>query len=453
MWYHYIGIGGVGMSALAAIMLSKGHRVTGSDLNESPEIKRLIDLGAKIAIGHKPENIQNPDLVVYSSAVKKDNPERVASREKGIKEIHRSENLAELINNGYGIAIAGSHGKTTTSALAAYMLMRLKQEPTAIIGGYVPQLKGNYLTGKSELVVAESDESDGSFLHYYPRIGSVSSVDADHLENFQFSYDKLFQAYAEFVTQIKDLALICADDPKTESLIEYASVEVLTYGLKKGDLQAYDIKEGKRTVFKARYKDQALGSFELQLPGKYNVANALCVIGIALKLNLDLEDTRSALADFSGTGRRFEKRYQQKGLLIIDDYGHHPTEIKATIDAARHRYPKHELWLAFQPHRYNRTKILWTEFVSALAQADNIVVLGIYAPPPEEPLEGISGENLASEIQKLGKPAYYAESLEDAAALIKDRLVLDNSKEALLLTMGAGTITKLPDLLHHLISD
>mgnify|MGYP000935698162 CR=1 FL=1 len=452
MWYHYIGIGGVGMSALAAIMLSKGYQVTGSDLNESSEIKRLIDLGAKITIGHKKENIQNPDLVVYSSAIKKENPERVAAREKGIKEIHRSENLAELINNGYGIAIAGSHGKTTTSALTAYMLMRLKQDPTAIIGGFVPQLNGNYLTGKSELVVAESDESDGSFLHYYPRIGSVSSVDADHLENFQLSYDKLFQTYAEFVTQIKDLALICADDPKTESLIKYASAKVLTYGLKKGDLQAYDIKEGKKTFFKARLRDRQLGSFALQLPGKYNVANALCAIGIALELNLDLEVVRNALADFTGTGRRFEKRYQQKGLLIIDDYGHHPTEIKATIDAARHRYPGHELWLAFQPHRYNRTKILWHEFVLALAQADQVVVLGIYAPPPEEPLEGISGQKLALEIQKLGKPAYYAESLEEAATLLKDRLVLNSSKDTLLLTMGAGTITKLPDLLQDLIS-
>ncbi len=451
MWYHYIGIGGVGMSALAAIMLSKGHRVTGSDLNENIEIKKLIDLGAKITIGHARENVLNPDLVVYSSAIKKENPERVASREKGIKEIHRSENLAELLNNGYGLAIAGSHGKTTTSALVAYMLMRMKQDPTAIIGGNVPQLGGNYLVGKSKLVVAESDESDGSFLHYYPKIGTISSVDADHLENFQFSYEKLFQTYAEFVTHIKDLALICTDDPKTEGLVKYASAKVLTYGLKSGDLRAYDIKEGEQTYFKARLKDRQLGSFKLQLPGKYNVANSLCAIGMALELNLDLDTVRNAFTDFTGTGRRFEKRYSEEGLLIIDDYGHHPTEIKATIEAARCRYPHHELWLAFQPHRYNRTKLLWQDFVQALAQADKVVVLGIYAPPPEEPIEGISGKNLALEVQKLGKTAYYAQTLEEAAMLLKEKFGLKRQKDVLLLTMGAGTITKLPDLLHNLI--
>ena len=242
MWYHYIGIGGVGMSALAAIMLSKGHKVTGSDIKESKEVKQLRELGAQVYIGHKGENIQEPDVVVYSSAIKEDNPERVLARKRGIKELHRSENLAEILNHNYGIAIAGSHGKTTTSAMVAYMLSKLQKDPTALIGGYVPQFRGNYLVGENDLVVAEADESDGSFLNYKPMIGSVSSVEADHLENYGFNLDKLYEAYSQFVNNIQSLALICADDKKTASLKDFARGKVLTYGISDGDLQAYDIK-------------------------------------------------------------------------------------------------------------------------------------------------------------------------------------------------------------------
>lgn len=443
MWYHYIGIGGVGMSALAAIMLSKGHKVTGSDIKESKEVKQLRELGAKVYIGHKGENIQEPDVVVYSSAIKEDNPERVLARKRGIKELHRSENLAEILNHNYGIAIAGSHGKTTTSAMVAYMLSKLQKDPTALIGGYVPQFRGNYLVGENDLVVAEADESDGSFLNYKPMIGSVSSVEADHLENYGFNLDKLYEAYSQFVNNIQSLALICADDKKTASLKDFARGKVLTYGISDGDLQAYDIKEGLSTKFRVRFKKEDLGEFEISLPGKHNVANTLVAIGIALELGLDLDEVKVALKDFVGTGRRFETRFEKNGLLVIDDYAHHPTEIKATVAAARKRYPDKELWLAFQPHRYSRTKIFWQEFIESLKKADKIVILGIYAPPPEEPIEGISGNNLALELQKLGKTTYYLETLDEAAEFLANNLLANS----LLLTMGAGDITKLPDLL------
>lgn len=443
MWYHYIGIGGVGMSALAAIMLSKGHKVTGSDIKESKEVKQLRELGAKIYIGHKGENIQEPDVVVYSSAIKEDNPERVLARKRGIKELHRSENLAEILNHNYGIAIAGSHGKTTTSAMVAYMLSKLQKAPTALIGGYVPQFRGNYLVGENDLVVAEADESDGSFLNYKPMIGSVSSVEADHLENYGFNLDKLYEAYSQFVNNIQSLALICADDKKTAFLKDFARGKVLTYGVSDGDLQAYNIKEGLSTKFRVSLKKEDLGEFEISLPGKHNVANTLVAIGIALELGLDLDEVKVALKDFVGTGRRFETRFEKNGLLVIDDYAHHPTEIKATLAAARKRYPDKELWLAFQPHRYSRTKIFWQEFIEALKKADKIVILGIYAPPPEEPIEGISGNNLALELQKLGKTTYYLETLDEAAEFLANNLPANS----LLLTMGAGDITKLPDLL------
>lgn len=444
MWYHYIGIGGVGMSALAAVMLSKGYKVTGSDIRDSNEIQKLRSLGAEINIMHSKDNIKEPDVVVYSSAVSKENPERVKAREKGIKEIHRSINLAELLNNSYGVAIAGSHGKTTTSAMVAYVLHKTGLSPTAIIGGNVPQLGGNYLLGESSIVVAESDESDGSFVNYLPEIGTISSVEADHLENYQFSFDKLFDAYIKFVTNIKSLALICVDDSKTRSLVDYAQSAVITYGLTDGDLRAYDIEEGLVTKFFVRYKEKELGEFSLKLPGKHNVANALCVIGIAQKLGIDLQKVKDALFEFSGTGRRFEKRFEEKGLLVIDDYGHHPTEVQTTVEAAKNRYPEKELWLAFQPHRYSRTKLFWEEFPKALAKADKIVVLGIYAPPPELPIPGVDGRNLALEVEKLGKTAYYTETLEEAAELIKEKA----PQGALVLTMGAGSVTKLPDLLH-----
>ncbi|MDD2430990.1 MAG: UDP-N-acetylmuramate--L-alanine ligase [Firmicutes bacterium] len=444
MWYHYIGIGGIGMSALAAIMLSRGHKVTGSDLKENLQTDQLQRQGARIFIGHFKENVGNPDVVVYSTAVLKDNPERVAAREKNIKEIHRSENLAEILDNHYGIAISGAHGKTTTSAMITYMLYKLGQDPTGIIGGYIPQLGGNYRVGKSDLVVAESDESDGSFLHYVPKIGSISSVDADHLENFQFDYEKLYDAYKKFVASIRDLALICADDKKTLDLAKYATSKVLTYGLNAGDLRAYDILEGETTTFKVRLKDQELGVFSIKLPGKHNVANCLVAIAVALELGLDIEEVKQALLTFSGIGRRFEIRYQTDDLLIVDDYGHHPTEIEATVDAARNRYPDKEIWLCFQPHRYSRTKLLWDDFPKALAHADKIVVLGIYAPPPEQPIPGVSGAVLAQEVKKLGKTVFYAETLEDAAELLKEKA----PKGALILTMGAGTITKLPELVH-----
>ncbi len=449
MWYHYVGIGGAGMSALAAIMLAKGHKVTGSDIAENAVVEHLRTLGAEITIGHKKENVKNPDVVVYSTAIKIDNPERVYARENGIKEMHRSENLAEILNNGYGIAIAGSHGKTTTSALVSYMLIRAGADPTAVIAGYVPQLDGNCRIGLSDIVVAESDESDGSFLRYYPEIGSVSSVDPDHLENYQLSVEKLQQAYAEFVSNIKQLALLCADDPQTESLAKFANCKVLTYGVKAGDLQAYDIKEGEVTSFKVAMKGQELGQYQIKLAGKHNVANALIAIGIAQELNLDPNLVKAALSEFVGTGRRFEKRYEEKGILVIDDYGHHPTEIKATVDAARHRYPDKEIWLAFQPHRYNRTKILWQDFPKALASADKTLVLGIYAPPPEEPIEGINSQNLAREVEKLGKTAYYAKTLEEGAKILVEKV----PEGALILTMGAGSVTKLPDLWYKLLTE
>lgn len=432
------------MSALAAIMLSKGHKVTGSDLKENFQTEQLKKQGATIFVGHREENVEAPDVVVYTSAVPFDNPERVAARKKHIKEIHRSENLAEILNGHYGIAISGAHGKTTTSGMTTYMLRQVGKDPTGIIGGYIPQLQGNFVVGMSDLVVAESDESDGSFLNYYPHIGSVSSVDADHLENFQYNYEKLYEAYKKFVANIKDLAIICADEKATLDLAEHAKAKVITYGLTAGDLRAYDIVEGPVTTFRVRLKDKDLGIFSLKLPGKHNVANSLVAISVALELGLDMDAVKHALSEFSGIGRRFEIRYQVGDTLIVDDYGHHPKEIVATLDAARNRYPEKEIWLCFQPHRYSRTKLLWGEFIKALSHADKVVVLGIYAPPPEQPILGVSGAELADEVAKLGKSAFYAETLEDAAELVKEVA----PKGALIIAMGAGSVTKLPDLLN-----
>jgi UDP-N-acetylmuramate--alanine ligase len=449
---HLVGIGGAGMSGIAEVLLTMGYKITGSDLSASDTTRRLEELGGKIFIGHQASNIGEAQVVVISSAVARNNPEVLAAREKVIPVIPRAEMLAELMRLKYGVAIAGAHGKTTTTSMVAAVLAQGGLDPTIVIGGKVNALGSHARLGRGELLVAEADESDGSFLKLSPSIVAVTNIDREHLDHYG-TMEKLEDSFVEFVNRIPfyGLAVLCADDDRLRALLPRVVKRYQTYGLKENpaappDFRASDIRLNKwESEFRAYFRDKNLGPFRLSTAGVHNVSNALAAIAIGLELDIPLDLIRKGLASFTGVERRFQLRGEKNGVMVVDDYGHHPTEIQATLSAAKRGWQR-RLVVLFQPHRYTRTRDLIEEFARAFGEADVLFVTDIYAAS-EPSIEGISGERLAEAIRAAG---HLNVTFVGKDQLVQSVLPVVQPGD-LVVTLGAGDIWKIgPQLLERL---
>jgi UDP-N-acetylmuramate--alanine ligase len=438
---HFVGIGGIGMSGIAEVLLNLGYKVSGSDLRESDTTRRLRQLGGEIQIGHRPGNITSPHVVVISSAVKKDNVEVIAAREKQVPVIPRAEMLAELMRLKYGVAIAGAHGKTTTTSLVATVLAAGGIDPTVVIGGKLNSLGSNAKLGQGEFLVAEADESDGSFLKLSPTIAVVTNIDAEHLDYYK-DINEIKDAFLQFINKVPfyGVAILCLDQPHIQSLIPKIEKRYLTYGMSsQADYQATDVTfMPLGSKFRVVNHTGDLGSFELSIPGLHNVSNSIAAIAVARELEVDLEVIRRALKDFSGVQRRFQIKGEAKGVLVVDDYGHHPTEVRATLAAAKAALGRRVVCV-FQPHRYTRTKHLLEEFFTAFNQADRVIIMDIYAAG-EQPIPGVSGQAVYEGIRKYGhKDVAYLGGRDEIVKHLCETL----REGDLLLTLGAGDVWKL----------
>jgi UDP-N-acetylmuramate--alanine ligase len=436
-----VGIGGIGMSGIAEVLLNLGYRVTGSDLKESETTQRLRQLGGGILIGHRAENITEPHVVVISSAVKKDNVEVVAARERQIPVIPRAEMLAELMRLKYAVAIAGAHGKTTTTSLVATVLAAGGVDPTVVIGGKLNSLGSNAKLGQGEFLVAEADESDGSFLKLTPTIAVVTNIDEEHLDYYK-DIAEIKDAFLSFINKVPfyGVAILCLDERHIQSLIPLVQKRYVTYGMStQADYHARDaVLMPLGSKFRVIDHRGDLGWFELAVPGMHNVSNSLAAIAVARELDIDREVIRKALRGFSGVQRRFQIKGEAKGILVVDDYGHHPTEIRATLAAARTADGRRVVCV-FQPHRFTRTKHLLEEFFSAFNQADRVIIMDIYAAG-EQPIPGISGQAVHEGVKRYGhKEAAYIAGREE----VVEHLLTTLRPGDLLLTLGAGDVWKI----------
>ncbi len=441
---HFVGIGGIGMSGIAEVLLNLGFTVTGSDLRAGETTERLEKLGASVAYGHRPDNVKDADVVVVSSAVRQDNPEVAAARERFIPVIQRAEMLAELMRMKYSVAVAGAHGKTTTTSLVSSILGHAGMDPTCVIGGKLKSLGSNAKLGGSKFLVAEADESDGTFLLLYPTIAVVTNIDLEHLDHYR-DLDEIKSAFLAFLNKVPfyGMVILCMDSANLQSLIPQLKRRYVTYGLsKQADLRAENISfKGFRSTFTVFWKDRNLGSVNLSLPGSHNVLNALAACAVGLELDIPFQTIREALADFEGIQRRLEVKWDGE-IKLVDDYGHHPTEIKATLSALRRMW-EGRLIVAFQPHRYTRTEALMPEFITSFNEADLLIVTEIYAAS-EEPIEGVSGLALAESIRASGhKNVLYAPTKEEAAEKV---LALSQGGD-LVVTLGAGDIHRISERL------
>ncbi len=428
------------MSGIAEVLLTLGYRVTGSDLVYSDTVKRLEHLGGKVFIGHHPENIRGAQVVVVSSAVPPENPEVQEARHRLIPVIPRAEMLAELMRLKYGIAIAGAHGKTTTTSLVAAVLGQGGLDPTAVIGGRLNSVGSHAKLGQGEFLVAEADESDGTFLKLSPTIAVVTTVDREHLDYYG-EMERIKNAFLEFINKVPfyGVAVLCLDDEHLQAILPRVLKRTLTYGMtSQADLVASETKlKGWGSSFSVSYRQRSLGRFELGIPGLHNIYNALAAIGVGWELEIPLEAIRQALTEFSGVERRFQLVGEKKGVMVVDDYGHHPTEIKATLAAAKAGWAK-RLLVVFQPHRFTRTRDLINEFATAFYQADLLFLTEIY-PAGEAPIEGITGERLAQAIREHGHREVFFIPEKDE---VVDQLFPYLRPGDLVLTLGAGDIWK-----------
>ena len=434
------------MSAIARVLLAEGVRVTGSDLQESAVIDELRRAGATVFIGHRPEYVEGADEVVLSTAIPPDNPEAVAAKRLGIPVRHRSEALADLLNARQGVAVAGAHGKTTVTAMIAWTLHQAGESITFLIGGVLPGL-GGAQAGAGPVVVAEADESDRSFLRYRPHIAVVTSVEPDHLEHYENSFAKLQDAYRRFLEQVKEggARVLCVDDPVLREMAADFAREgrAVTYGLQpdgRPEFTAVDIEcRGLGSTFRVVRSGRSIAAGRLAVPGRHNVQNALACIAVADLLGVEIDVALGALASYRGARRRFEVVSDENGVMIVDDYAHHPTEIQSVLRACRAGFADRRLIAVFQPHRYSRTVQLMEEFAAAFSGADVVVVMDVYAPPPEEPIPGVTGERLAERVRaRTAAPVYYAPGLDDAAALVRELM----REGDIVVTMGAGDVWK-----------
>jgi len=441
---HFVGIGGIGMSGIAEVLINLGFKVTGSDVRRTDITERLESLGATIFQGHSEENIIDSDVVVVSSAVRPDNPEVKKARELFIPVIQRAEMLAELMRMKYSVAVAGAHGKTTTTSLVSSILGHAGLDPTCVIGGRLNSLGSNAKLGDSKYLVAEADESDGTFLLLFPTIAVATNIDLEHLD-FYRDINEIKAAFLAFLNKVPfyGVNIICIDNANIQSIIPMLKRRYMTYGLsKQADLRADNISyEGFLTRFRVIYKGYDLGEIELTLPGIHNVVNALAACGVAIELDVPFRTIQEALKNFSGIHRRLEIKYDGD-IKLIDDYGHHPTEIKATLSAIRRMW-KDRIIVAFQPHRYTRTQGLMEQFATSFNEADILILTEIYAAS-EDPIEGISGSSLAEKIRMSGhKNVIFAPTKEDVV-----QKIIENAKAGdLVLTLGAGDLYRIDEKL------
>jgi UDP-N-acetylmuramate--alanine ligase len=439
---HFVGIGGVGMSGIAEVLINMGYRVTGSDARRGDAVERLERLGAKVFIGHQPAHVEGAHVVVYSSAVARDNVEVQVARHRGIPVIPRAEMLAELMRLKYGIAIAGTHGKTTTTSIVATVLGGVGLDPTVVVGGRVHGLGTNARLGQGEFLVAEADESDGSFLKLSPTIAVVTTVDAEHLDYYA-GLDAVRHAFLQFVNKVPfyGAAVVCLDEPNIQEMIPQIEKRVITYGLESGaDLTARRLQfSGMRAQFDVLQRGHLLGPASLPAPGRHNVLNALAAIAVGLDLEVPFERVATALASFEGVQRRFQIRGEAQGVLVVDDYGHHPAEIRATLAAAKAGFDRRVITV-FQPHRYSRTHHLRREFLTAFYQSEVLIVMDIY-PAGEAPIPGVHARDLAEGIAAHGhREVVYMDGDREG---IVQYLCESTRPGDLVLTLGAGDVGQL----------
>jgi UDP-N-acetylmuramate--alanine ligase len=438
---HFVGIGGIGMSGIAELLLNLNYTVSGSDLKASDLTERLQALGGVVREGHAAEQIEGADVVVVSSAVRPDNPEVQAAQRASIPVIPRAEMLAELMRLKYSIAVAGAHGKTTTTSIVAAVLASGGLDPTVVIGGKLIGIGTNAVLGRGDFIVAEADESDGSFLRYSPAIAVVTNIDREHLDYYP-DLAAIQRVFLEFIDRIPfyGLAVLCLDNEPIQDLIPQVKKRYTTYGMNpQADFQIRNVVvEGRRSRFSVFRRRRKLGRFKLNLPGIHNVYNATASIVVATELDIPVARIAAALQSLAGVQRRLEVKGEVNGVTVVDDYGHHPTEIKMTLQAVRAGWPDRRMVVVFQPHRYTRTRALLDEFSRAFYQSDVLVVLPIYAAS-EDPIAGITGQALGERIIAHGhKQVRWADGIAAAAAELKALL----SPGDLLLTLGAGDVWK-----------
>lgn len=437
---HFVGIGGIGMSGIAELLLNQGYAVSGSDLRESDTTRRLAEFGGEIHIGHDAGNIENVDVVVTSTAVRDDNPEVIEAQRQHIAVIPRAEMLAELMRMKYGIAIAGTHGKTTTTSMMSVVLHHAGIDPTAVIGGKLDAFGSNAKLGRGKFLVAEADESDGSFMHLSPTIAVVTNIDEDHLD-FYSGLDEIKQIFIDFINKVPfyGRAVLCLEDKNIQDVLPEVKKRYTTYGFSsQADFYAEEIQQRQgRTSFTAFYRGEQLGRISFRLPGRHNVLNALSVVAVAHELEIPFQTIIGGFRNFGGLQRRFELRDEVNGVMVIDDYGHHPVEIKATLSAAKGGWKKRVI-AVFQPHRYSRTAALFEDFKKAFYDADVLVVTDVYSAG-EEPIEGATAEAIAQGVLEHGhKDVTYCGDLTAAA----DYVAEITEPGDMIVTLGAGNVNQ-----------
>ena len=452
---HFVGIGGSGMSGIAEVLLNQGFIITGSDMNTSKTVERLRSLGAQITIGHTPSNIDGAHVLVTSTAIPKQNVEVVEANKRSIPVIPRAEMLAELMRMKYGLAIAGSHGKTTTTSMVAMCLVAGGMDPTTVIGGKLDAFGSSAKLGHGDYLVAEADESDGSFMLLSPTIAVITNIDPEHLDHWK-TEENLIDGFHQFVSKVPffGCAILCYDDRRVRTLIPSIQRRIITYGLDpKADVRAIHIRQdGLSTSFIVVHKHESLGRITISMPGQHNISNALAAIAMSLELNIPFATIQQGLHQFGGVNRRFtvtkegalKTKPNSKPITLIDDYAHHPTEINATLTAARQAWPMRRIIGVFQPHRFTRLRDHWEEFASSFEDIDQVIVCPVYTAG-EKPIEGFDASNIS---EKIGAKACLVSSLDEAHTVIANRLTADD----IVITLGAGNVnhicTTLGELIH-----
>ncbi len=443
---HFVGIGGIGMSGIAEVLLNLGYNVSGSDRALSDVTEHLASIGARIYQGHSPEYVQDADVLVYSSAVSEDNPEVQEALRRKIPVIKRAEMLAELMRLKFGIAIAGTHGKTTTTSLTGSVLTEGGLDPTLIIGGKVRMLKTNARLGESEFLVAEADEFDKSFLKLIPTIAVITNIEADHLDCYK-DMDDLKSSFVNFANKVPfyGRVIVCLDNPGVQEVLSQIKRSVTTYGFnKQADIQASSVefRDG-GVAFDVSYMKYKLGRIQLRIPGEHNVLNSLAAIGVGLELDIPFEKIKAGLEKFTGVNRRFEIKAVVNDIMVVDDYAHHPTEIEATLRGARTGWPGRRIVAVFQPHLYSRTRDFYKEFARAFFEADVLVVTDVY-PAREEPIPGVDGNLIADTARTLGhREVHYVQNKDELPNFLLDVVRPGD----MVITIGAGNIWKVGEAL------
>ncbi|MBN1516422.1 UDP-N-acetylmuramate--L-alanine ligase [Candidatus Sumerlaeota bacterium] len=445
---HFVGIGGCGMSGIAWVLLNKGYSISGSDLSENAMTRRLAANGARIALGHRAENVGDAETLVISSAIREDNPELMAARERGLQIVHRADALDQILRDGRSVAVAGTHGKTTTTSMLVLAAECCGLDPTALIGGELHDIGGNAKAGRSDLVIAEADESDGSFLKYAPDWAVVTNMEADHLDHYK-TPEAVVEAYERFISQTRNRVALCVDDPRARKAIERTGAAAITYSIHspEADFYARDIEwSGAGVAYDLHIDGEEIMNVQLGVPGVHNVANSLATLAICREIGADLTTAAQGLARYHGAQRRFQIKGRTHGVTIVDDYAHHPTEVKATLGSARNWQAVHQgrrIVGIFQPHRYSRTQALSADFGPVFSDAAEVIITDVYAAG-ELPIEGVNGELVYQCVLRAGHPnVKYIPSKAEISDYVAGRVEAGD----LVMTLGAGDIWKVGEQL------